>query len=49
MLYLHCAAEDQDNLVTSIDEEKMHLSDLEREIRRLEPGFLYLKRKEFFF
>ena len=29
-------AEEQDALITAIDEEKMHLSDLEREIRRLE-------------
>ena len=29
-------AEDQENLILAINEEKMHLSDLEREIRRSE-------------
>jgi hypothetical protein len=27
-------AEDQENLILAINEEKLHLSDLEREIRR---------------
>ena len=29
-------AENQENLITAIEEEKLHMSDLEREIRRIE-------------
>ena len=29
-------AENQENLISAIEEEKLHLSDLEREIRRVE-------------
>ena len=29
-------AENQENLITAIEEEKAHMSDLEREIRRIE-------------